>query len=129
MNEEIAQIINETVNSTIQILKAEGFLGKNKKTAFQKTEELLKNYNILKRSREPTTKKMITKLNEALKEIKDDQYYEIITMTYFENQTREYIAEYFDTTTTTVTRNKNRLINKLKIMIFSDEAIREMFYK
>lgn len=129
MNEEIAQIINETVNSTIQILKAEGFLGKNKKTAFQKTEELLKNYNILKRSKEPTTKKMITKLNGALKEIKDDQYYEIITMTYFENQTREYIAEYFDTTTTTVTRNKNRLINKLKIMIFSDEAIREMFYK
>lgn len=50
-------------------------------------------------------------------------------MTYFENQTREYIAEYFDTTTTTVTRNKNRLINKLKMMIFSDEAIREMFYK
>lgn len=129
MNEEIAQIINETVNSTVQILKAEGFLGKNKKTAFQKTEELLKNYNILKRSKEPTTKKMITKLNEALKEIKDDQYYEIITMTYFENQTREYIAEYFNTTTTTVTRNKNRLINKLKIMIFSDETIREMFYK
>lgn len=129
MNEEIAQIINETVNSTIQILKAEGFLGKNKKTAFQKTEELLKNYNILKRSKEPTTKKMITKLNEALKEIKNDQYYEIITMTYFKNRTREYIAEYFDTTTTTVTRNKNRLINKLKIMIFSDETIREMFYK
>lgn len=129
MNEEIVQIINETVNSTVQILKAEGFLGKNKKTAFQKTEELLKNYNILKRSKEQTTKKMITKLNEALKEIKDDQYYEIITMTYFENQTREYIAEYFDTTTTTVTRNKNRLINKLKMMIFSDEAIREMFYK
>lgn len=129
MNEEIVQIINETVNLTVQILKAEGFLGKNKKTAFQKTEELLKNYNILKRSKEQTTKKMITKLNEALKEIKDDQYYEIITMTYFENQTREYIAEYFDTTTTTVTRNKNRLINKLKMMIFSDEAIREMFYK
>ena len=129
MNEEIVQIINETVNLTVQILKAEGFLGKNKKTAFQKTEELLKNYNILKRSKEQTTKKMITKLNEALKEIKDDQYYEIITMTYFENQTREYIAEYFDTTTTTVTRNKNRLINKLKMMIFSDEAIRELFYK
>lgn len=129
MNEEIVQIINETVNLTVQMLKAEGFLGKNKKTAFQKTEELLKNYNILKRSKEQTTKKMITKLNEALKEIKDDQYYEIITMTYFGNQTREYIAEYFDTTTTTVTRNKNRLINKLKMMIFSDEAIREMFYK
>lgn len=70
MNEEIVQIINETVNSTVQILKAEGFLGKNKKTAFQKTEELLKNYNILKRSKEQTTKKMITKLNEALKEIR-----------------------------------------------------------
>ena len=63
----------------------------------------------------------------ALEDIKDDLYYDIIIMSYFEGRSREYMAEYFDTTVTTVSRNKNRLINKLKARLFSDDVIMEVF--
>ena len=101
----------------------------NRQTAFQKTEQILKNYNELKKaySEDGTAKKFVDIIDNALNEILDDAYYDIIPMIYFENQTREMVAEYFDTTVTTISRNKRRLINRLKYLIFADDVIYELF--
>lgn len=105
----------------------------NKKSAFKKTEELLRNYNrfnyAIKNNHDNTeiTKKLLDIINAALKSIEDDPYYEVISMIFFERKTREYIAEYFEVEVKTVTRNKNRLVNQLKIIIFSDDVIKELF--
>jgi len=40
---------------------------------------------------------------------------------------REEIAEELEVDVSTITRNKNRLINTLKISLFSDEVIYELF--
>jgi len=48
-------------------------------------------------------------------------------MKYFESKTREEIAEELEVDVSTITRNKNRLINTLKITLFSDEVIYELF--
>lgn len=129
MDVNVNEIIHETVDYTIAKLKLSGLMKDNRQTAFQKTEQILKNYNELKKSysEDGTAKKFVDIIDNALKELLDDIYYDIIPMMYFENQTREAIAEYFDTTVTTISRNKRRLINKLKCMIFADDVIYELF--
>lgn len=128
-NVEVNEIIEETVNRTITKLKLSGLMKDNRQTAFQKTEQILKNYNELKKaySEDGTAKKFVDIVDNALNEILDDAYYDIIPMIYFENQTREMVAEYFDTTVTTISRNKRRLINRLKYLIFADDVIYELF--
>lgn len=123
----IKRIINDTVNTTVLKLKMAGLMKDNRKDAFQKTEELLRNYNAFKQSDQPYTKKLVDRIDHALYEIKDDIYFEIIPLVYFNNETREYVAEYFNTTVTTISRNKSRLVNKLKVMLFSDDVIYELF--
>jgi RNA polymerase sigma factor (sigma-70 family) len=73
------------------------------------------------------TRKFIAIIDTALQKISDDPYFIIIRMKYFENRTREEIAEELEVDVSTITRNKNRLINTLKITLFSDEVIYELF--
>lgn len=127
MNNEIKDLINEVTNQTVIKLKRSGLMKDNSKSAFKKTEEVLKNYEQYKAADSDKVNKFINIVDEALKTIEDDEYYEVITQFYFENKTREKIAEYFDCDVKTVTRNKSRLINKLKIILFSDKTIEELF--
>lgn len=62
----------------------------------------------------------------ALKEIEDDKYYKIIELKYFEEMTLEYAAGKFNVDITTIKRNKNRLINRLRALIFSDNVIQDI---
>ena len=73
------------------------------------------------------TKRYIEIIDAALSKLEDDNYYDLIRLRYFEGKTREEIAEYFNVDVATVSRNKNRLINILKIHLFSDEVIKEIF--
>lgn len=125
---DIKQIINDTVNETVMKLKMSGLMKDDRKTAYQKTEELLRNYETFKKVEDqPHTEKIVNIITSALQDLEDDLYYEIIPMVYFEGKTREDVADYFDTTVTTISRNKNRLVNKLKNRIFSDDVIYELF--
>lgn len=124
---KIEEIIEDTVNRTVLKLKMAGLMKDERKTAFQKTEELLRNYKAFKLSDQPDTKKLVAKMDEALASISDDDYFQIISMYYFNGYSREEIAWRFKTTETTISRNKTRLINKLKAVIFSDDVIYELF--
>lgn len=127
--ENLKKIIQETVDCTIAKLKLCGLMKDNRQNAFQKTEQILYSYNDMKKSysENGTAKKFIDIIDKALEEIEDDLYYDIIPMIYFEKATREEVAEYFDTTVTTISRNKKRLIEKLKLLIFADDVIYELF--
>lgn len=74
-----------------------------------------------------TTKNYIKVIDTALDSLRDDAYFDIIPMKYFESCTREEIAEYFDVDASTISRNKNRLIKILQNKLFSDEVIYEIF--
>lgn len=126
---EISEIIQATVDQTILKLKMTGLMKDSQQTAFQKTEYVLRNYNNFKKaySEDNTARKFIDLVNAALEELESDPYYEVIPMTYFHNRTREEVAEYFDTTVTTISRHKTRLINQLKTYIFADDVIKELF--
>ena len=125
---DIKKIIDDAVNATVIKLKMSGLMKNNRKTAYQKTEELLRNYRTFEQIQDkPYTKKIVKIINDALQQIQEDRYYEIIPLIYFEGRTREEVAEYFDTTVTTISRNKSRLINKIKPLLFSDDVIYELF--
>lgn len=120
--------VEEIVNLTVLKLKMTGLLRDDRKTAFQKTEELLRNYNTFKMVKDrKSTKKIVQKIEEALDDISNDIYFDIIPMFYFDNRTREDIADHFNTSTKTITRNKNKLVNQLKLRLFSDDVIYELF--
>lgn len=129
LNAGINDIIKRTVDYTVMKIKLAGLMKDNRQTAYQKTEQILRSYNDMKKaySENGTAKKFVDIIDAALLELKDDQYYEIIEMIYFENHSRESVAEFFDTTVTTISRNKRRLIEKLKTLIFADDVIYELF--
>ncbi len=126
---DIEHVIQNTVDKTIAKLKLSGLIKDNRQTAFQKTEQILRSYGDMKKSysEDGTAKKFVDIIDKALKELKDDMYYDIIPMTYFEGCSREEVAEYYNTTVTTISRNKKRLIEKLKLFIFADDVIYELF--
>lgn len=124
----IKTIIDDTVNTTVLKMKMAGLMKDNRKTAIEKTEELLRNYPTFRDiTDQEYTVKLVGKIEEALKDISDDIYYDIIPMFYFHNETREYIAERFGCTETTISRNKTRLLNQLKLKLFSNDVIFELF--
>lgn len=129
LDDNTKKIIDETVNATIAKLKLSGLMKDNGMTAYQKTEKALGLYKSIQnnRSENAISDKFIEQLDKALKTLEDDPYYDVIPMIYFENKTREQVAEYFDTTATTISRHKVRLINKITPILFSDETIIELF--
>ena len=128
IDEAIREVIDETVNATVLKMKMVGLVKDNTKSAFQKTEEILRNYPTFKKIKDqPYTVKLVKQIEEALEEIRDDPYYDIIPMYYFEGETRENIALTLETTVRTVARNKRRLIDYLKVKLFSDSCIYEIF--
>lgn len=133
MIDELKKYIDETTNQTVIKLKRSGLMRENKRSSFKKTEDLLKNYNkyklAVKSDPDNTikTKKLLHIIDNALDDIVDDPYCDVINMFYFESKTREQIAEFYNVEVKTITRNKNRLVNDLKIILFSDRTIEELF--
>lgn len=129
IDEKIKEVIDETATVTVQKMQMAKLIKDGTKSAFQKTEEVLRNYPTFKRIKDkPYTVNLVNKVEEALDEIKEDPYYDIIQMFYFENETRESIALTLDITVRTVARNKRRLVNVLKVKLFSDDCIREILF-
>lgn len=123
----IEKIIEDTVNRTVLKLKMSGLMKDDRKTAAQKTEEILKNYPRFKLSDQPYTKKLCDKIETAMMTIKDDYYYDVISLYYFDGMTREEVAEHFNTSETTISRNKKRLVDALSATLFSDDLIFQLF--
>ena len=123
----IEKIIEDTVNRTVLKLKMSGLMKDDRKTAAQKTEEILKNYPRFKLSDQPYTKKLCDKIETAMNTIKDDYYYNIISLYYFDGMTREEVAERYNTSETTISRNKKRLVDALSAILFSDDLIFQLF--
>lgn len=69
---------------------------------------------------------VVNMTERALKNIENDKYYKIIELKYFEEMTLEYVAEKFKVDERTIRRQKNRLVNRLRVLIFSDSVIQDI---
>lgn len=98
--------------------------------AYEKCEKLLKNYNNYKLGlavdNGKITRKCVDKIDKAISSLKDEEYIGIITMRYIDKLTMERIAEVYDISLVTAYAQKKKLIHKLKDILCSDEAIKEL---
>lgn len=74
------------------------------------------------------TKNAIKIIDKALDKIKDNQYYKTIEMFYMDNMNCVEIADAWGATVneSTIRRNKNILIEKLSVYLFSDYIVKEL---
>lgn len=126
----VEEIIEQTVNETIAKLRISGLMRNDSLSPYEKTEKLLYRYNIFKNADEGNiqTKKIVENIDRALKMIKDDYYFDVIQMIFFDNLSREQAAEHMNTSVTTISRNKKRLVEALSVMLFSDEYIHNLIF-
>lgn len=126
---EERRLIERTVSIAIKRLNSNK-LSYNKAAITARTEDILKSYptfkNIIGRQQ---TAELVKRVEEALASVKNDQYYDIIELFYFEGQSRNKIADYFKTNPKTIGRNRARLVRQISLHIFSDEIIREILNK
>ncbi|MCI9092714.1 MAG: hypothetical protein HFF36_02850 [Coprobacillus sp.] len=177
---ETEKLINATVAKTVDELLRQNLIKKSNRNTYQKTEQLLYNYNnfkeVVKDKQEmiaqiktfglsktsasilpmpsdagfkyipseqekidaaiielessiAVTTNFIKIIDNALKTIEDDPYFNVIKMCYFENKKHSVVANDWVTPIdeTTIGRNKNRLVKKLSIYLFSDDVIKELY--
>lgn len=74
------------------------------------------------------TNSVINMINSILNDIRSDKYFMIIELKYFDKKTYEEIAEIMQCDISTVSRNKNRLINVIKVRLFPNTFIDELGY-
>lgn len=128
------QLIEMTVKHTVAELKRAGLIRENKLNSFQKTEKILYEYPKMKHNVTEyqfedmtVTREFVRLIDDALKTIQDDAYYDIIPLKYFEGKTHEQIAEHFDVQPAAISKQRTKLINRIRGIIFSDDFISELY--
>lgn len=128
-DQEAKKLISDTVEATVNKLKAAGML-KQTRTAREKTEELLRQYPLFKLIKgKRRTAELVGAVENALAKIKTDPYSVIINKHFFEHEALENIAFDLEISTKTARKHKQRLVGVLSSLLFSDEAIQEIFFK
>lgn len=130
---KINEVVNETAEKTARAVVAEmkraGLVKDNRLGSFKKTERVLYEYAewIDVEDASETTRTFCELVARALNRVRDDPYYQIIELKYFEHWTHERIAEYFDVDVSVISKRRTKLINQLRPIIFSDDFIHELF--
>ena len=68
----------------------------------------------------------INLIDYGLSSIEDEKYKEIISLIYFEKLRIEDIAEKFSVDTSTIKRNRNKLVETMSLSIFDSEILKDL---
>ena len=124
----------DSKNMLIEDLKKEGIsiqkreTGVNVQSSKVYLSELEKVENRIEKLQEEIARieNIVNMVERALETIKNNKYYDIIAMKYFEELTFEHIAEKLDISVITAKRYKNYMIRQLQLVIFSDDVIKNI---
>lgn len=124
----------DSKNMLIEDLKKEGIsiqkreTGVNVQSSKIYLSELEKVENRIEKLQEEITRieNVVNMIERALDTIRNDKYYNIIEMKYFEDLTFENIAEKLNISVRTAKRHKNFMIRQLQIIIFSDDVLKSI---
>ena len=124
----------DSKNMLIEDLKKEGISIQKRETRVNVQSskvylsELEKVENRIEKLQEEITRieNVVNMIERALDTIRNDKYYNIIEMKYFEDLTFENIAEKLNISVRTAKRHKNFMIRQLQIIIFSDDVLKSI---
>lgn len=71
------------------------------------------------------TVQAIALIDKCMGALKNDPYYKVLEMRYFDGRTLEDIGVYLKCDHTTISRNKSRLVKELSMRLFPDEVMNE----
>ena len=146
ITEDMKKAIQNEVKKQLGILKEKDGAEKKELTPYQKTIKLLKSYRYYKNrieylrnnldNIEIKKKYSIGEIkvsnNSNLSEmerkeiIKEEKYKEIIPIIYFEKIRMEDVAEKFSVDTSTIKRNRNKLVEIMSLSIFDSEILKDL---
>ena len=124
----------DSKNKLIEDLKKEGISIQKKETGVNVQSskvylsELEKVENRIENLQEEITRieNVVNMVERALGTIRNNKYYDIIEMKYFDDLTFEHISEKLDISVITAKRYKNKMIRQLQLVIFSDDVIKNI---
>lgn len=95
------------------------------RSAYEKTLYLLKNYRDMKNGAQISNvpRCMLNLMERALNMIKDDEYIGIIQALYIEGKSTEETETLLKIDRRTLYRQRRRLIKRLAVIIYGDEAL------
>jgi RNA polymerase sigma factor (sigma-70 family) len=67
----------------------------------------------------------IALIDKCMSALKNDPYYKVLEMRYFDGRTQEDIAFEFGCSQVTISNNKNRLVRELSMRLFPNQVIQE----
>ena len=123
---EIKQLINDTVNETVAKLRAAGLLRDGTKTAYEKTEALLWQYPTLKKSNTPYARQVVAEIDRLLAEAENEPYMDVIRLYYFGGLKNAARAKALVCGERTARRYRVALVEHFSTSLASDEFIREL---
>ena len=124
----------DSKNMLIEDLKKEGIsiqkreTGVNVQSSKVYLSELEKVENRIEKLKEEIVRieNVVNMVERALGTIRNNKYYDIIEMKYFDDLTFEHISEKLDISVITAKRYKNKMIRQLQLVIFSDDVIKHI---
>lgn len=122
----IAETARETAKTTVLQLKAAGILQDGGKTAYEKTETLLRQYTDLKKTDQPYARRVVKEIDDCLARAEGDPYVDTIRLYYFAGLTNEACADALCCDERTCRRNRKKLVQAFSARLASDDFIREL---
>ena len=124
----------DSKNMLIEDLKKEGIsiqkreTGVNVQSSKVYLSELEKVENRIEKLKEEIVRieNVVNMVERALGTIRNNKYYDIIEMKYFDDLTFEHISEKLNISVITAKRYKNKMIRQLQLVIFSDDVIKNI---
>lgn len=124
----------DSKNMLIEDLRKEGITiqkretGVNVQSSKVYLSELEKVENRIEKLQEEIVRieNVVNMVERALNTIKNNKYYKIIELKYFDDMTFEYISEKLNISIITAKRHKNLMIRQLQLVIFSDDVIKNI---
>lgn len=126
MDDSVKKYIDEAISATVERLKMDGLLKSDTRTAYEKTEELLKRYPVLKGIDQPAAKRVCREVERCLQSVRNDPYAKVIDLFYFRGMTNAACALELECEERTARRNRKKLVEDFSARLASEEFIREI---
>lgn len=129
VNELVDMTAQKTARAVVSEMRRADMVKTNRLGSFKKVERVLYEFSEWRDDEEASeqTRRFCDLIQRALNRVRNDPYYQIIELKYFEHWTHERIAEYFDVDVSVISKRRTKLINQLRPIIFTDDFIQELF--
>lgn len=125
-DKEIKKIIDDTVYATILGLQTSGILRDKTKTATEKTEELLRQYNALQAADQPYARTIVAGIDTCFAAMRSEPYINVIRLYYIDGLTNAAVAREMYCSERTVRRNRKKLVREFSVRLMADDFTREI---